>query len=242
MKKIILAISLFSSLITASKAQDDKAFHKGTMNVDLGIGFSVYGTKSHEEYDAQVWNGTSIVTERIKKDKNDGAAATIIPVNFEYGITNWFGLGARFGYSKYIANGDSTNNNIKPTVRGLDADLLLNFHLVKGKHFDMPLQLMFGYSNLKYKANNPNTAGVGQPDNGDAILKGGGLNYGIELVPRIYFGKHIGMFFNVGYMGYSYNNLIVSNNSDSNLNDNDNHKFGLKGNGFNIGLGIVGKF
>ena len=114
MKKIILIFAIFSCIATVSKAQD-KAFHKGVINVDLGIGFSVYGTQSHEEYDAQVWNGTSIVTERVKKDKRDGAAATIIPVNFEYGIADWFGVGARFGYSKYIANGDSTNNNTIPS-------------------------------------------------------------------------------------------------------------------------------
>jgi hypothetical protein len=241
MKKIILTVAVLSSFITFSKAQD-KAFHKGTIAVDLGIGFSIYGTKSHEEYDAKVWNGTAIVTERIKKDTTDGAAATVIPLSVEYGVTDWFGVGARFAHSKYIANADSTNNFIKPSVRGLDADLLLNFHLVKGKHFDMPIQLVVGYSNLRYKANNPNTSASGQPDNGNAMLKGGGLNYGIELVPRIFFGSHIGMFFNVGYMGYSYKNMIFSNNSDSNLNDTDNHKYGIKGNGFNIGIGLIGKF
>jgi hypothetical protein len=241
MKKIILVFSVISLFVNVSNAQD-KAFHKGTINVDLGIGFAVYGTKTHQEYDTKQWNGTSIVDVRIKKDTNDAAASTIIPICVEYGLTDWFGIGARFGHSKYVANADSTNNNIKPSVRGLDADLLLNFHLVKGKHFDMPISLMVGYSNFRYKANNPNTAPIGSSDNGDAMAKDNGLNFGIALVPRIYFGEHFGMFFNLGYMAYRYPSIIFSNNSDSNLNDNNNELFKLKGNGGTIGIGLIGKF
>ncbi len=243
MKKITLTFLAFSFFATGINAQD-KSFQKGTIAVDLGIGFAVYGTKSHEEYNSQVWNGTSFSTVRIKKDTTDGAASTIIPVSVEYGVTNWLGVGARFGYSKYIANADSTNNNIKPTVRGLDVDLVLNFHLVKTKRFDMPINLIVGYSKFNYKANNPNTSPVGFPDNGNSMAKDNGLNYGISLVPRIYFGDHIGMFFNIGYMGYYYPSITFSDNSDSNLNDNNNQdqKFKLKGNGFNLGIGLIGKF
>ncbi len=80
-------------------------------------------------------------------------------------------------------------------------------------------------------------------DNGNAMAKDNGLNYGIALIPRIYFGDYIGMFFNLGYMGYSYPSITFSNNSDSNLN-NDNNKnelFKLKGNGVNIGIGLIVK-
>jgi hypothetical protein len=50
------------------------------------------------------------------------------------------------------------------------------------------------------------------------------------------------MFFNVGYAGYSYKNLIFSNNSDSNINDENQMIYKLKGNGLNLGLGLVVKF
>jgi hypothetical protein len=243
MKKTLVTIAAVAICINSVKAQD-KAFKKGDIVVDLGVGFAVYGTKNHNEYNSRVWNGTSISTVRITEDTTDATASSIIPISVEYGITNWFGVGARFGYSKYIASSDSTNNFTKPTVRGLDADLLLNFHLVKTKRFDMPLSLIIGYSNFKYKANNPNTNPANLPDNGNAMAKDNGLNYGISLVPRIYFGDHIGMFFNVGYMGFNYGSITFSNNSDSNLNDDDNQDqlFKLKGNGVNVGIGLVAKF
>jgi hypothetical protein len=242
MKKIIYIIVGIVLFLNPVKAQDDKAFHKGSIVVDLGIGVAVYGTRQHNEYDSKVWNGTSISTVRIKKDTTNGAASMIIPLSVEYGITNWLGVGARFGYSKYIANADSTNNHIKPTVRGLDADLLLNFHLIKSKHFDMPVSIIVGYSNFNYKANNPNTSTDPTYNNGNAIAKDNGLNFGIALVPRIYFGDHIGMFFNLGYTGYSYPHILFSNNSNSNLNSNNNELFKIKGNGGNIGIGLVVKF
>ncbi len=243
MKKVTLFVLVFCTSFSGLKAQD-KSFQKGDITVGLGIGVAIYGTKIHEEYNSQIWNGSGISTVRIANDTTDGAASTIIPVSVEYGLSNWFGLGARFGYSKYFANADSTNNNIKPTVRGLDLDLVLNFHLVKTKRFDMPISLIVGYSNFNYKANNPNSNPTPLPDNGNSMAKDNGLNYGIALVPRIYFGSHVGMFFNVGYMGYNYGSITFSNNSDSNLNDDNNQdrNFKIKGNGFNIGIGLIGKF
>jgi hypothetical protein len=241
MKKTILLLMMFACIGNNIKAQD-KAFQKGTINVDLGIGVALYGTKTHHEYDATYWTGTAFATERKKEDTTDGAGSRIIPISVEYGVTNWLGIGVRLGHSKYLSTADSSNNFIKPSVRGLDADLLINFHLVKGKRFDMPLSIMIGYSNFKYKANNPNTAVAGSPDNGNGIAKDNGFNYGIALVPRIYFGDHFGMFFNVGYMGYTYPSIIFSNNSDSNLNDTNNATYKIKGSGVNIGLGLIAKF
>jgi hypothetical protein len=52
------------------------------------------------------------------------------------------------------------------------------------------------------------------------------------------------MFFNVGYAGYSYPSLRFSDKTDSNLNENGDYRstFSLKGNGANIGFGLIGKF
>jgi hypothetical protein len=241
MKNKVLALLILLPFASHVKAQD-KAFQKGNMVIDLGVGLGVYGTKVHQEYDQDVYVfPTGIKTERVKKDTTDAAASFIFPLRFEYGITNWLGVGARLAYSKYATEKDSVNN-YKPKVYGVDADLVISFHLVKSKHFDMPVCLSLGYSSITYKANNPNTNPPFLPDNGNGMAKGGGSNYGISLVPRIYFGDHVGMFFNVGYAGYNYPHLIFSNNSDSNLNDDNNMIYKLKGNGLNLGLGIVGKF
>jgi len=230
MKKIALLFSAIVILITNLSAQD-KAFQKGDFSIGLGAGFGVYQTTSTYSINAIDPNGD---TYRLGVTDQGGAAAAIFPLTLEYGLTNWFGLGARAAYSNYATNGDSTNNNIKPKVYAFDGDLTLNFHFIKTVHFDMPLVIIAGYSAFTYKTN-------------DALqnkAKDGGFNYGFMLNPRILFGDHIGMFFNLGYMGYNYPSMVYSNMNDSNLNDNyqDDLNFTLKGSGANIGLGLIVKF
>lgn len=226
---LFLVSALFGNVLNAQ----EKAFQKKKITISIGAGLGVYGTKTHQEQDQSVYSGGAIKTIRSIKDTTGGAGSGIYPIIVEYGLTNWLGIGGRFAFSKYIAKGDSTNKNIKPTVTGLDGDLVLNLHFIKTVHFDMPLQFVAGYSNLKYLSNDRN---------GD-MAKGGGFNYGVSLVPRIYFGRFIGIFFNVGYVGYNYPNLIYSNNTGSNLNaSNGNLVSKLKGNGVNIGGGLVVKF
>jgi hypothetical protein len=229
MKKIIYTVAVMAMCISAAKAQDDKAFKKGDITASLGIGFGVYGTKVHTEYDQQVFNlATGFSTVRYKQDTTDGAASAVFPLEVEYGVTNWLGLGGRFAFSNYTR--DSTNTNAR--VHSLDADLMVNVHLVKSRRFDMPLSLYIGYSNIKYLTH----------DAFGSMAKDNGMSYGIALVPRIYFGDHIGMFFNVGYAGYNYPSLQFSNDTYPDLNSQNNWLYSLKGNGLNMGLGLIGKF
>lgn len=222
MKKITLVALVFCTSISAIYAQD-KAFEKGNFTASLGIGVALYKTKIHTEY-----NSSSIKTEN---DTTDGAASVVYPVCIEYGVANWLGIGARFGYSNYFEETDSISGR-KPKVTGLDLDLVFNLHLVKTKRFDMPISLIIGYSKFKYLSN----------DALNSMAVDNGLNYGVMLNPRIYFGDHFGMYFNAGYMGYSYNSLQFSNDIDSDINDNNKWVYGIKGNGFNIGLGLIAKF
>ncbi|MFL5762783.1 MAG: hypothetical protein ACJ77K_02505 [Bacteroidia bacterium] len=245
-KLLLLAACCSFSMVNA---QTEKAFHKGTITIDPNIGFAVYGTKIHQESDQQYWNGTSIATKRVKNDTTDGAGSTIYGLRGEYGVRNWLGIGARFSYSNYIEEQqhdtvfcfpDWKYYSYKPKVRGIDFGLDVNFHLVKAKRFDMPICLTMGYSNFKYWQNNPNEACIGQQDNGNAGGKDNGMYYGILLCPKIYFGKSqmIGVAFHIGYLGYNYKSISFHNNSDDDLNDNNNWSYHLKGNGFNIGIGV----
>ncbi len=218
MKKITLTIAAITVLLTAAKAQD-KAFEKGNITVDLGAGFGLYGTKIHQKFG------------NITKDTTDAAASAIYPLKAEYGVTNWLGVGARFAFANYFEETDSITK-IKPTTRGIDAGIVANFHLVKSKRFDMPISVTFGYSRFSINSN----------DSFGTKAKANGLGYGISLLPRIYFGDHIGMFFNLGYMGYNYSNVKYSNNTDSDLNKTWNAKVSLKANGANIGIGLIAKF
>jgi len=250
MKKILLSVLSVLTFLSAA-AQDDKAFHKGSITVDPSIGFAIYGTKVHAEYDQQYWTGTSIGTKRVVEDTLDGAGSTIYGINAEYGVTDWLGAGIPFGFANYIEETQhdtvyfptKTVYTYKPKAKGIDLGVDLNFHLVKGKRFDMPLCLTMGYSNFKYFQNNPDTD-PSTYDNSGGRAKDNGMYYGILLVPRIYFGKeqHVGVRFHMGYMGYRYNSFLFSNNSDSNLNDENNWEYKLKGNGFNMGIGVSVKF
>ncbi len=248
MRRILVITLSLSALITTLHAQDDKAFHKGTITIDPSIGVAVYGTKIHGEFDQEYWTGTSIATRRVVEDTTDAAASTIFGLNGEYGVSNWLGVGLRFAYSNYFEETEydtvytfptKTVYSYKPKVRAIDFGVNVNFHLVKGKRFDMPICLTLGYSNFKYMRNNPDTD-PGSYDNSGEGGKDNGLNYGILLCPKIYFGKaqHVGLAFHVGYMGYTYPSILFSNNADSNLNDENNWKYKLKGNGFNIGIGL----
>jgi hypothetical protein len=220
MKKINLLIIAISIISLTSFAQE-KAFLKGKLVISGNASLGVYATKTHSEWNYLSFHKTA--------DTVGGAASGVYALNLEYGLTNWFGIGGRFGYSKYIASADSTNHYIKPNVNGVDGNLTFNFHFIKTVHFDMPIQLLFGYSHIKYQA----------LDAYNGIAEGSGLNYGISLVPRIYFGKHIGMFFNVGYVGYNYPNLTLSNNTG--ILNNLDYTFKLKANGVNLGIGLVVK-
>lgn len=254
LKKLTLVTLALTSLSASLNAQDDKAFHKGSITIDPSIGFAIYGTKVHTEYDEDYFNISTLTIDkrRVVEDTTDGAAATIFGLNGEYGVTDWLGIGFRFGYSKYIAEEEhdtvyvgltKTTYSYQPKARSIDFGLDVNFHLVKGKRFDMPLCLTVGYSNFKYSRNNPDTDPSSKDNSGEGG-KDNGMNYGIHLKPKIYFGKaqHVGLAFHVGYMGYTYPSVLFSNNSDSNLNDENNWEYKLKGNGFNIGIGISVKF
>lgn len=235
MKKTILLIA-FAILTTGIMRSQDKAFEKGNITFDLGAGFGLYGTKTHIEENkyAYVWNGTGIekvVVGKNTKDTTDGAGAGIFPLKVEYGVTNWLGIAARFAYSNWITERDSVSG-LKAKATSFDAGVMVNFHLVKSKRFDMPVSLTLGYSSFKYLSNDPL----------NGMAKDNGINYGIGLLPRIYFGDHVGMCFNIGYAGYSYPSLHFSNSNDSNLNDDNGWKQSIKGGGINLGIGLIGKF
>jgi hypothetical protein len=221
MKKVLLTIAAIAVFMNVNA--QDKAFQKGNVCVGLGIGLGIYGTQIHSE---ATYGGVT-----VEDDTTDGAIAAIFPLTVEYGVTNWLGIGGRFAYSNYFTEKDSITG-YKQKTTGMDADLMLNFHLIKSRRFDMPIVVTVGYSNLKIQSNDP----------WNSMAKDDGLNFGLALNPRIYFGDHIGMFFNVGYAGFNYNSLQYSNDLDSNLNDTNNYKLQLKGNGANLGLGLIVKF
>lgn len=225
MKKHILFIIGITIFLNTVKAQ---SFHKGAIVIDLGAGFNISKTVIEEEYNSQIWTGSGLTTVRIQKDTTDVSAAAVYPLTVEYGVKNWLGIAGRVAFSKYFTGNDSASG-VKTSARGIDAGVVFNLHLIKTKRFDMPIGLTLGYSNFKLTSN----------DALQSTAKDNGINYGFAAVPRIYFGDHIGLSINLGYMVYTYPNLLFSNKNDSNVNDNNDHEFRLKASGANIGIGLI---
>ncbi len=213
-KKVLIALSLL--IVSGTIQAQDKAFRAGNIVVDVGLGGAGYKTL----LSSTITTGTV----SVKNEKNGTAGSVIYPIQVEYGLRNWLGIGARFAYSKYY---DSTKSN-----RGIDFDFVLNFHLIKTKRFEMPISLFLGYSNLniKYK------------DVLNTIAKDNGMSNGIMLIPRFYITKHFGLFVNVGFVNYVYPSLTFTNNSNkSNINPAQIN-ISLAGNGETFGFGALYKF
>ena len=219
MKKIILIASAF--IVSGTTNAQDKAkskstiFEPGNIIVDVGIGVAGYKTLRRE----------TIVVGNNKKDfdKKESATSIIVPIQAEYGFSNWFGLGARFAYSNYF---DSAKSN-----RGIDFDFVLNFHFIKTKRFEMPISLFLGVSNINIKYN----------DSFNTVVKDNGANNGFMLTPRFYLTDHFALFVNLGFINYVYPSLTFSNNSNKNLIPT-NTTVSLGGMGETIGFGAAYKF
>ena len=194
---------------------DEKAFKKGDIVIESGVGFAIYKTKLHFE------------TGMYTQDTTDAAGGGYFPLKGEYGITNWLGVGARFSFTNFIEETDSLTH-IKATTRGIDAGIVANLHVVKSKRFDMPLSITFGYARFSIHENDPMST----------FARSNGTGFGMALVPRIYFGDHLGMHFNLGFMSYNFPNFRYSNSEDANLNDTFDLRFRVKASGANIGIGL----
>lgn len=208
MKKVFLAISLLGSVSLFAQ----KSFEKNTNVVAFGADLGIY-------------NYTSKVASN-PRSSSDAAANKMLSLHYERGVINWLGVGAKVQLSDYFTSRDTVTNT-KPSIKAIDATLLVNAHFVRAKRVDMFAGFNVGYSYLNWEAR----------DQAISAATGGGLVYDIHLQPRFYFGDHVGMFINLAYVHYSYNNMDF-NNTYTHLSD----VLQLNGGGVNFGIGIQGKF
>lgn len=227
-KSLFLIASIILAWYSTINAQ---SFSKGSVVFDFGAGMTISQTQIEQQYNSQVSTGGGISTVPVQKDTTDISGAFVFPITVEYGVKNWLGIAAKVGYAKYFTNTDSLGN-AESDIRGLDAGILVNIHILKLLKFDLPLGASFGYSNFKLMSN----------DSLQTIAKDNGFNYSFTLNPRYYFSKHFGVSVNLGYTAYTYPSLLFSDKNDSNINDNDDLKFKLKSSGGNIGVSLLVKF
>jgi len=223
LKRVLLFIILLNC--TEIKAQ---AFERGNINFDLGLGFGIYGTEQITRL--------SVDNVSIQKDTNSATASTIIPLNFEFGISNKIGLGARVVFNNYIISNKDKEN--LESVKGTDIALTASYHLLNAPKNDLSIIIAIGGSSIKWDA-------VADAQNAIESATGSGVYFSLGIKDRIFLSNHIGILFNLNYTAYQYNNIKAE------FNDNLSAIFGstsasldwdmaLKG--VNIGTGLAIKF
>lgn len=241
MKKLILAFAVcFSTGINAQIALTKNTSPKFSRSLNAGDKFQAIsfrtasdGEKSFEKntnvvafgLDLGLYNYRSEIASSSTSD-NNAALNKMLSLQYERGVLNWLGVGAKVQLSDYFTETDSVTNT-KPSVRAIDATLLVNAHFVRSKYVDMLGGFNVGYSYMNWEARDEFISGA----------TGGGLVFDIHVQPRFYFGKHVGMFINLAYINYSYNNLDFKNTYTNYLD-----VLSLKGGGVNFGIGFQGKF
>lgn len=192
MKQLFLLAALTLSLI--SNAQS--SFYKGAIVADVRTGFEIYNTTLKS---TTTNNNTS--RDTVQTDK---AADTYFALSGEYGLHKLFGVGLGVNKHKFISETDSVTGQ-KPNMRSTDINLVMNFHAVSTKKFDMVLGAEVGYSYFRFASN----------DKVNTILTGkSGMYSAFYANPRIYFGP-VGINFRLYTPMFSYKK-IESNNADFN--------------------------
>ncbi|MEO6884189.1 MAG: hypothetical protein ABI199_09215 [Bacteroidia bacterium] len=189
MKKIFL-IAGICLMATQSFSQ---SFYKNALVTTLDFGFDVYQVDYHYQL-----IGTNVI-----KDNKNGAASRSLVIGGEYGLANWFGIGLLLKPETYYTKYD-TSTGSTPTAKSFDATLLLNFHVIRSAHFDLPLGLNLGFSHLQYNEN----------DFGNNQIYGAGSYVDFHINPRFYF-QRFGLNADVSFPIINYSNM-TSNNSTFN--------------------------
>jgi hypothetical protein len=210
MKKINAIIILVTFISTNVAAQ--KSFEKNTNVIAFGLDLGLY-------------NYTSKIASNPKSD-HSAALNKMLSLHYERGVLNWLGIGAKVQLSDYFTETDSVTRT-KPSIKAIDATLLVNAHFVRSKRVDMLAGFNVGYSHMNWEARDQFISGA----------TGGGLTFDIHLQPRFYFGNHVGMFINLAYVHYSYKNMDFQNTYTT-----YNDILSLTGGGVNVGFGLQAKF
>lgn len=219
-KTILFVLTVFCFQLVNIKAQ---AHQKGTWNIDLGIGFGIYKTKTTYEF--------QILEKEYRYVEEDGAVSTMIPLSVEYGISNKFGLGLELGFNNYAVDDSTKDNNgnmvlnVTESVKSKDFALFVNYHLLNSDKNDLFIGLSLGVSSINWTFDNTNYE-----------YSGRGNLFKFYIKDRIFFSENIGILFNLGYTSYVYNDMESSDNNAI----LDDLKWDLSG--VNLGTGLALKF
>jgi hypothetical protein len=201
--RILLFICLLSFSLSGF-AQN--AFEKNKNYIDLGIGLGIYNTEIEED-----------LFNTVDRDK---AASVIVPLSYERGLTDMFGLGAQLVFAKYLTDSASSDDNFRSTDFAINA----NLHVLKKEKIDLCFGLTAGFTGLKMT----NSSTFSYKGNGGMM----GLNMTFKVMPA----ENAGFYLKFGGLGYNVDGDFSESGSGLG--------FGAKirARGFNIGAGLALKF
>lgn len=154
----------------------------------------------------------------------EGYTASSVPtisVAYERGLSEHWGVGFTFNYSSVTLNSSGTIDNTfgdqgsanvgevysytnKFSITGMGFGVTGAYHFtVSSDKFDPYVGAALGYTSIafKYTTNDPNSATDGNATGGIA-LAGSGALFGGFLGARYYFTDNIGLWADIGYLGY----------------------------------------
>jgi hypothetical protein len=183
MKKILLTLPLllFVSLFNA------QSFFRGALVFDLNTGIEAYHTNNTYTIRRGDTSADTIV--------RDASASGHATLGMEIGFKKRWGIGVRGKANSFFANVDAVTHQ-RADIRSTDLLLLLNFHPVITKKFDLILGTDIGFTALK----------ISVDDVYNTVRRGNGAYASIYINPRLYF-KRFGINLKT-YLPYvSYANL-----------------------------------
>jgi hypothetical protein len=211
MKKLIFVLFFILYAIILSA----QSFHKGALVLDMKGAIDVYNTKYTYEL---IQTGQDTTIENKAANRN-------ISFGLEYGVLNKLGVGIRYNRAKYFAAADDSTKQM-PNIYSNNIMLLVNYHVLNGKVFNLVGGINIGYSALNVITNNIYR---------DEIY-GSGLYFDLHISPRVYIGR-FGFQLDFGMPFVNYNKLTTNN---ANFNQNVLAKW--KGLGYSIGMGMQFRF
>ena len=209
---------LFGSFLILAFLQDfSQSFHLGALVIDLNAGLEGYNV----QYNYKLKNLGKTLDTTIR----NGAINHNLALGVEVGLAKWFGLGLRGNANTFFTDVDKLTHN-KPEVTSSELMLMVNFHPVVRKHFDLVLGSDIGLSSLNFKTN----------DSLGTVIKGTGSYFDLYLNPRFYLGR---FGFNVrAFVPFVNYGSLSSNNTLY----NEYVVAKWKANGFGMSVGIQMKF
>jgi hypothetical protein len=216
MKNLFALFTLFAfiSFNNQTFAQSNEA---GTLSINGGVGWGLYGTTSEETFD-----GTTIGQD------TSGILSVFFPISIHYGFAERFsgGIYVRPGsyYDRVDSNTVTTGTNSIFTAGGE-----LCFYIVNKDRFNFYTKGGFGINKLTIN------------DTEDPLIserKYGGTHWKWDLGFNAYFSDAIGMFFNLGVAGYKFE-LKEALDANSNAIDLNQYEFTFKALGPEVSLGLA---